>query len=343
VLDPDDAKLIEAHFAVRPVGNFEHATTVLAAARTAQELSATFGLGAEILTARLDAARQKLFQERKKRIAPSRDDKVLAGWNGLTIRALAFAGRVFHRDDWVAMARRAADQLLAHSLGGNGKLARTPRFAGVLEDYGGVAAGLTALYQACFEPRYLEAAQSLADAAFEKFYEPERGAYLAAQKGTADLLVQPLALHDNAVPSGASMLCEAQVALAALTGQHRHLERATAYLERLAGDLKQNPFAYGHLWLAADAALAGAPEVTVVGDEAHARPLLDAIRARYLPTVSVRWFPSLETAPGWLAPSLEGRKPLAGAATAWVCRKFVCQAPVSSPEAVLAALELGTG
>jgi uncharacterized protein len=330
VLGASDAQLVAEHFGVRPAGNFEHGATVLFVSKPIDEL----GAGA---AERLAAAKQKLFAERKKRIAPSRDDKVLAGWNGLTIRGLAFGGRVFGRDEWIAMARRAADALLTRYWSG-GVLTRTPGFGGVLEDYGGVAAGLVALYQACFDPKYLEVARALADAAHEKFFDAEKGVYLTAPKGTADLLVQSPALHDNAVPSGASMLCEAQVALAALTQEARHLERATAYLERIAGDLKQNPFAYGHLWLAADAMLAGAPEVTIVGDAERARPMLEAIRGKYLPTVSVRWFTALDAAPAWLATSLEGRKPLAGRATAWVCRKFVCQAPVGSAQDLLATL-----
>jgi uncharacterized protein YyaL (SSP411 family) len=177
----------------------------------------------------------------------------------------------------------------------------------MLEDYGDVAAGLTGLYQATFEKKYLDAAEQLADAAYEKFWDEGQRAYLSAPKGTSDLFLPTWALHDNAFPSGASSLTEAQVALTALTGQERHLERASKYLERIAEEMKDNPFGYGHLWLAADAFVDGAPGLTVPKGRAA------ELRATYLPTVAV----------GALK---DDAKPDAF----YLCRNFACLAPVTT-------------
>jgi hypothetical protein len=338
-LGADDAKLVAAHFGVKDGGNFEHGASVLEVVRDVPSLEEDFGAD---VAARLAAAKAKLLAARAKRVPPGRDDKVLAGWNGLTIRGLAFAARVFRRPDWAAMATRAADFVLTRMRGADGRLFRSfqdgaPRLDGVLEDYGDVCAGLVALYQATFAPRFLEAAEALADLAAERFWDHVKRAYLAAPKGTGDLLVPTYALHDNAFPSGASSLTEAQVALAALTGRARHLDRAAAYLEKLARPMVEGPMAYGHLWLAADAYLDGAAEVTLVGKGTALDALQRVVDATYLPTVALHRLESGATPPAVAAEVLAERKPR-GDAAAYLCRSFACQAPVESVEALTALL-----
>ncbi len=269
-------------------------------------------------------------------MAPSRDDKVLAGWNGLMVHGLAFASKVFGRPDWAKAAQRAADFVLASMRGPDGRLQRsfqqgTARLEGLLEDYGNLALGLVSLYQATFEPRYLEAADELADLAHQRFWDPQRQAYLVAPKGQTDLLVPTYALHDNAFPSGASTLTEAQLALSALTGKAVHLERATAYLERMKEPMLENPFAFGHLWLAADALTDGSPELTLVGTDAGLAPLLRLIQDTYLPTVSVHRLLTGTPIPSVAADVLKDRR-AHGEAAAYLCRHSTCQAPVTTAE-----------
>jgi uncharacterized protein YyaL (SSP411 family) len=300
LLPADQLALVREHFAVSDAGNFEHGTNVLEVVKPLDD-------------PKLVQAKAALLQERSKRVPPGRDDKILAGWNGLTIRGLALAARVFGRDDWAQAARRAADFVLEKMRTGDGALHRSwqgaPRLTGMLEDYGDVCAGLTGLFQTTFEKRYLDAAEQLADLAVEKFWDEKERAYLAAPKGTADLLVPTWALHDNAFPSGASSLTEAQVALTALTGHERHLERASKYLERISEEMKDNPFGFGHLWLAADAFVDGAAGLALP----HARA--GELRATYLPTVA-----------------LGALKDDAKADAFYLCRNFACLAPVTSVE-----------
>jgi uncharacterized protein YyaL (SSP411 family) len=334
VLGADDARLVAAHFGVVPGGNFEHGATVLEVVRDEATLANELGLSVDVVQARLAAAKTKLLAERSTRVAPGRDDKVLAGWNGLMIRGLAFASRAFGRPDWASMAARAADFVLASMRTSDGGLMRSfqdgkARVDGVMEDYGDFAAGLVALYQATFAPKYLAAAVQLADLAYERFWDEGRHAYLAARKGQTDLLVPTYALHDNAFPSGASSLTEAQVALTALTGQQRHLERATVYVERLRRELLDNPFGYGHLLLAADALVDGAAEVSLVGTEAGLAPLQAVMNSRYAPTIAVLRQLTGMPVPAVCAEVLNAR-PARGEASAYLCRSFACQAPVST-------------
>jgi uncharacterized protein YyaL (SSP411 family) len=279
---------------------------------------------------------------RDARVAPGRDDKVLAGWNGLMIRGLAFAARVFRRDDWKALATRAADGLLAR-LWRSGQLLRAyqdghARIPGFIEDYGDVAAGLTSLYQATFESKYLEAADQIARRAVELFWDEERQAYLSAPKGQKDLLCPTYALHDNAFPSGASSLTEAQVALAALTGAPEHLAQAGRYLRKMAKEAARNPFAFGHLLLAADAFIDGAAEVVISAPSDERHSWIAAVDGAYAPTVALS-ARGPDPIPALLAEMMRGKGLVGGRPAAYVCRNFACDAPITDPAALRRALE----
>ncbi len=332
LLGPEDSALVTEHFGLTDHGNFEHGANVLEVVK-------------DLDSPRLSAARDRLFEARTHRVAPGRDDKVLTGWNGLVIRGLALASRVFDRPDWKAMAVRCADFLLSR-LWRDGKLLRTfkdgqAKLDGVLEDYGDLASGLVALYQATFDFRYLEAAQALADAAHALFWDQERQAYLAAPKSQTDLLVPTYALHDNAFPSGASTLTEANVALAALTGQVRHLERATAWVEKLKASVTENPFGFGHLLVAADTLLDGAAELSLIGTSAALTPFVSLVDHVWAPTIAVHRLADGALAPPIAQDVLAGR-PSKGDAAAYLCRHFACQAPVTTLAQLRALLQSTT-
>jgi uncharacterized protein YyaL (SSP411 family) len=332
-LPAPEAAAVVRHFGMTPQGNFEGGRTIL-------EVVEELGAGEE---ASLSRACNTLFEVRRARVAPGLDDKVLAGWNGLMIRGLAFASRVFGRPEWAGVAARAADALWAR-MWKSGRLMRalqgqTARIEGFLEDYGDLAAGLTSLYQATFEPKYLDAALALADKAHALFWDDEKRAYTSAPRGQKDLLCATYALHDNAYPSGASSLTEAQLALAALTGQPVHLERATRYLEKMREEMVRNPFAYGHLMTAADTLLDGASEVVIASGLEAATPLLGALNGAYAPTVAVALKRTGDASGGVLAGTFAGKELVGGRPAAYLCRNFACEAPVTEPAGLRARLE----
>ncbi|MHB8877226.1 MAG: thioredoxin domain-containing protein, partial [Myxococcaceae bacterium] len=319
-LPPPLAALARAHFGVTEGGNFEHGATVLHLSSSAEELAAQRGVPAGVVIAELSRAQALLFEAREKRVKPARDEKILAGWNGLMIRGLSLASRVFHRPEWATLARGAADHVLG-TMWRDGRLMRTGHGgAGFLEDYGDLAAGLCALYQATFEPRYLEAARALSDRAVELFWDEAQRAYLTAPRGQKDLIVPAFALFDEACPSGASMLTEAQVTLAALTDDARLLELPERYLARMGAQARKSPLGFSHLWLAADAFLDGAAEVTLDGPSGELDALVEVTASTYAPTVALR------------------RGPVQGRVAAHLCRRFSCLPPLSSPEALREAL-----
>ncbi|WP_225411144.1 thioredoxin domain-containing protein [Stigmatella hybrida] len=341
-LAPEHANLLLRHFRITPQGNFEHGTTVLEVAVPAAQIAQERGLPVEALERTLASAREALFGIREQRVKPGRDDKILSGWNGLMIRGLAFASRVFGRPEWAHLAAGAADFVLTHMWDGT-RLSRSyeeggGRIDGFLEDYGDFAAGLTALYQATFEAKYLEAAGEVVKRAVELFWDEEKQAYLSAPKGQKDLVVATYSLFDNAFPSGASTLTEAQVALAALTGDKSQLELPERYLSRMRKALEENPLGYGHLALAADTFLDGGAGITFAGTREQVAPLLEAAQRTFAPTFAVGWKEPGAAVPPLLKELFEGREPVAGQAAAYVCRGFACERPLTKPDELAARL-----
>ncbi|MBF5044536.1 thioredoxin domain-containing protein [Aggregicoccus sp. 17bor-14] len=342
VLPHERAELLMRHLGVTPQGNFENGTSVLEVVVPAEQLAQERGVDVAHVERELSEARALLFAARERRVKPGRDEKILAGWNGLMIRGLALAARVFARPDWAELACGAAHFVLAQMWDGE-RLHHThqegrARIEGFLEDYGGMASGLTALYQATFNPRYLEAAEALATRAEALFWDERQQAYLSAPRGMKDLVVETYSIFDNASPSGASTLAEAQVALAALTGRRVHLERAERYLSRMRSQLQQNPMGYGHLLLAADSFLDGAAELTLAGSREAVAPLLATANRTYAPTVALGLKDPSAPVSALLREGLEGRDPVHGRAAAYLCRHFACEPPVLEPAELAARL-----
>ena len=328
------ATLIKSHYRVTTEGNFEGNATVFQGREISEENRVEF-----------NQARKILFEEREKRIKPSRDEKILSGWNGLMIRGLALASRVFERPEWARTASNAADFVLSQMFD-QGYLVRSvqdskeskaissPPINGFVEDYGDLAAGLTALYQATFDAKYLEVAEELVDQAVERFWDDRLQAYLLAPRDQADLLCPLYSLHDHAYPSGASTLTEAQLALAAMTGHERHAVQAFRYLKKAKNEAVLNPFGLGHLILAADDYLEGMASVTVVGPWLESQPLIRTVQKKFSPSVAVVWLDPAQLTPKILASVATGKKAVEGKATAYLCRHFVCEAPITSPGAL---------
>jgi uncharacterized protein YyaL (SSP411 family) len=317
VLGESDGAWACEQLGVTEAGNFEHGTTVLSRAQPDS-----------LDEARLARLSGLLFAAREKRVRPGTDDKVLAGWNGLMIRGLAAAARAFGRPEWAALASRAAGTLAREFMRG-GVLHRTAQgLPAMLEDFGDLASGLVALFQTTQDAGHLELAERLSDHAFEQFWDVERAAWRAAPKSNTELFVAPFAVHDNAFPSGASTLAEAQIALTACTGRPRHLERARVYLERMKDEVSRNPLGFGHLLSAVDLLLDGAAELTVV-DEASALARVRAeLDRHWAPTLSLITATPGATPPAVLKELLAGRS----GRGAFLCQHFSCRLPVATEQ-----------
>jgi uncharacterized protein YyaL (SSP411 family) len=326
VLGEDDGRWAAEVFEVTPAGTFEHGASTLQLLRDPDD------------PARLASVRERLTAARAQRPQPARDDKVVTAWNGMAIAALAEHGVLAGCPSSVDAARRAAE-LLADVHWVDGRLRRASRDgvagapAGVLEDYGDLAEGLLALHQATGEGRWLDLAGDLLDVVAEQFVDAE-GWHDTAADAEA-LVYRPFDPADGPTPSGVAAVAGAAVGWAALAGSPRHRELGEAAVGSLARLAERAPQAVGWALAVGEALLAGPLEVAVSGPAGPERDALaTAARASASPgAVVVVGEPD---APG--VPLLAGRPPVGGRPAAYVCRGFVCSAPVTDVSALRAAL-----
>jgi hypothetical protein len=336
-LEPDEAKLATRFWDVTERGNFE-GKNILNVPRPPEAIAAEFDISAGELWQRIVRIREKLLAEREKRVRPGRDEKVLAAWNGLMLRAFAFAASVLDREDYREIAEKNASFLM-EKLVVDGRLRRSykdgrARFNGYLEDYACVADGLLELYEATFEMRWIAEAGSLADAILELFWDAEKGAFYDTAADHEELVTRPRDVYDNASPSGNSVAVDVLLRLSVLLEREDYRERAAAVLEDLSGAVAQIPGAFGRLLSALDFYLSTPYEVALIGvpDAPETRTLLSAAYSAYIPNKVVAGRSEDDEEAARLVPLLAERPMREGKATAYVCVNYACQNPTTDSE-----------
>jgi uncharacterized protein YyaL (SSP411 family) len=214
----------------------------------------------------------------------------------------------------------------------------TARVGGYLEDYAALGLAALALYELTFDARWLSRARQLALAAVEWFWDDNTNAFFDTPRDHESLVVRPRDVTDNATPSGTSLACELLVRLSELLHDEDMQRRATYVLETLAEPMARHPSAFGHALGVVDMVVRGAVELAIVGDPARAdfRALTRVAAERYVPSLVVAGGPP--EAAGDVA--LLADRPMAeGHATAYVCRRYTCDAPVTDPSALGSQLD----
>jgi uncharacterized protein len=341
VLGEDDGDFAARAFRVTKNGTFEHGASVLQRLTEPDERE------------RFDRIRGILLTAREGRTRPARDDKVVAAWNGLAIGALAEAGVLFDRPEFLTAAREAAELLVSvhysppkesSPVVGTARIRRTSKdgvagsSAGLLEDYACVAAGLLKLAGVTGESRWATVAGELLDVVLTAFPDGDGGFYDTADDGER-LIFRPADPMDNATPSGAFAAADALLSYAALTGGERYRDAAVAALGVLPTIASKYPRAGGTGLAVAEGLLSGPAEIAIVGPDDDPRTA-DLLRAalHVAPPGAV-----LARGPGSgdaAIPLLAERPLVSGGPAAYVCRNFACLAPVTTPAALREALRL---
>jgi len=274
------------------------------------------------------------------RVQPDRDDKVVTAWNGFAITALAEAGVTLQRPDFIEAAQRCAAALLKlHLVDGRLRRASLGGHVGdspaILEDHGALATALLTLHQVSGDPRWLTAATELLDTALDHYADRDRpGHWHDTADDAEQLMLRPGDPLDGATPSGASLITEALLAAAHLTGPphaDRYRQAVTDTLTAHSSLLARVPRSAGH-WLAvAEAAVRGPIQIAVACDPGHSE-LLNEARA-LAPGGAI-----VVGGPVDSSELLAGRDRVDGRDAAYVCRGTVCDLPVTTAEELEAAL-----
>jgi uncharacterized protein YyaL (SSP411 family) len=274
--------------------------------------------------------REVLLHTREKRVRPGLDDKRLAAWNALMLAALAEAGAVLGREDYLDAARRCAEFVLGQMRDGEGRLLRTykdgeARLNAYLEDHAYLLEALLTLYEATLEPRWYEEAEALAETTIARFGDPERGGFYSTSSDHEELIARRKEIGDHPIPSGNSAVAFGLLRLAALSGERSYEELAEGVFRLFAKAAPRQPEAFAHLLRALDFHLAPTREVALVGDDLS--ELAAIVRSEHRPHLVLAGGPEGSPVP----PLLTDRPAIDGKPTAYVCEGFACRAPTAEP------------
>jgi uncharacterized protein len=283
--------------------------------------------------ATLAASRRALLEARSSRERPGLDDKRLTSWNALAIAALAEAGAALERPDYLEAARSATGFVLGSLRDSDGRLLRSyrdgeARLNGYLEDHAFLLEALLTLYESSFEQRWYEEAQELGDVLIRRFGDPERGGFFSTSDDHEELIARRKEVGDHPIPSGNSSAALGLLRLAALSGERSYQDQAIGVIRLFGKIAPRQPDAFAHLLRGLDFHLASVKEVALIGEELE--PMSAVVRSEHRPHLVLAGGPEGSEAPELL----RDRPAVGGAATAYVCENFACQAPVTDPHAL---------
>jgi len=308
-------------------------------AKDASQLAEHFAQDSTTIAARLEHILNSLKDARSRRTPPMTDIKALTDWNGLMIAALAKAGAALSRPGYIQAARHAADFILSTMARENSLchvyLNGQARHAASLDDYAFLIWGLIELYGACFEGRYLTEALRLSRDMVANFWDSADGGFFGASHDADVPIARTKTGYDNAMPSGNSVAMLDLLRLAGLTGEPSYEDLARRVGRAFSTQAQRLPTAFTFLLCGLGHLTGPARQVVIAGDPvgSDTRAMIEALQRRFLPHTVV-------SAPAQAAqeashPPVQGKPPLGGRATAYVCTDSSCREPTTEMEKML--------
>ncbi len=335
---------ISEYFLITSKGNFDRGKTILTT-RFARSRS-TLEDASPDLDMTIEKAKNAMRKFRKKRPKPLTDDKIITGWNGLMISAMSRAYRVFGNNSFLEASKKAADFILCnmteHAAGSTTLFRRfcagEPKEKGVLEDYALFINGLIDLYEAIFEPRYLEQALTFCDEMIKDFYDIDNWGFFLTTQSSEDLIVRPKETYDGAIPSGNSAALFVLIRLAEMSSKDVYRNKAKETFRTFWKVLTNNPSSHTFMLVALDFMLGNPREIVLSGDRDSKsfKELINVLYQQYLPnSVIVLADSRIEN----LAPIVKGRiLELGQPAKAYVCSNNTCKLPSATSVELLSSL-----
>ena len=340
-LGEEAARIFCAYFDVSPTGNFE-GRNILNVPHDAESVALSLDIDVGVLHDAIEKGRSILLEARSHRVAPGRDDKIQANWNGLMMSAMSWGARVFGHERFAEAASGAARFILKTMRQGDARLWHSykdgrARFNGYHDDYACVINGLIDLYETTFERSWLVEAGSLIEVMVHQFWDDDAGGFYYTGKDHESLIVRSKNPYDNATPSGNAVAATALLRYAALTGRTELVDLAEATVRLFLPFLRDMPSGFGQMLSAAGFILRGPTELVLVGDPDD--PELDElVRTGWRTVVPNLVVARNATEDGEPLAIANSRVSIDGRATAYVCRDRVCSRPLHDVDGLVAAL-----
>ncbi|MBT3921334.1 MAG: thioredoxin domain-containing protein [Nitrospina sp.] len=342
ILGRKTASIAIPYYNITQNGNFE-GKNILNITRGAETVAKEVGMQEMDAIKELEVARDKLLEVRSKRIRPLLDDKILTSWNALMISAMAKTGRVLEDAERIQKSARAMEFLLTRLRTPEGKILRRyrdgeARYDGYLFDYTASATACLDLYEATYEPHYIQTAQELMQRVEDKFLS-DNGTFHETASDGEELLVRQTSGYDGVEPSGNSNAAYALLRLSAYLADPSLSLKAEKIFLNFNEELMEYGLNSAYMLQALHLYLGGLKEVAVVGkrNDTETQKLLDTLRKGFYPN-AVFAFAYEDEIGSTSIPLLKDRKLVNGKATAYVCKQGTCLAPVHTVEELVKLL-----
>ncbi len=347
ILGPEDGELFSHVYNVNSDGNFKEEATgfqtgknVLYRTNNWEDLSSQLEITSEELWWKMESAREKLFTARQERIHPHKDDKILTDWNGLTIAALAIAGRVYKRKDYIMAASNTLNFILSN-LKINDQLMHRWRQKDAavnanLDDYAYLIWGLLEMYQTTFQAEYLKIAIDFNQKLMDHFWDKKEGGFYFTADFVPQVLVRQKEAYDTALPSGNSVQMLNMERLYSLTGNSEYRKISRAMEKNFSGIINSSPPAFTMFLSAITHKIGPSFNIVVVGDKnlEDTSLMLKNLQEQYLPNC-VLIFNSGDENLKKIIKNMEDKIMINNNITAYVCGDGTCYPPVNTLKELL--------
>jgi len=323
---------------IRKEGNYrEEATNKLSGkniihiSRSWDELVIDTGKTVDELKKIYNRSLEKLFKAREKRVRPLKDTKILTDWNGLVIKALSKAGRVFYNKTYIDKAKNTADFIIKHMYK-DGILYHRYKDGEVaikanLDDYAFFIFGLLELYQSTFEDKYLQIAMELMDKALELFWDNKEGGFFFSSKDNKDVLIRQKELYDGAYPSGNAVMYNNLVELFKITSDIKYKKLITKMENLYSYPLKKIPFG-SPTFLIGFMNMLNPVEIVATGDKNRALDILFKVEEVYIPEKTQIYKSEFTDKISEVIKNI----PTGDKEKFYICKNFACSEPVETVE-----------
>lgn len=352
VLGSADADLAQKIFGASAEGNYyEEATreykgtNILHFIKDNDVLAGELGLTEADLQSSIGRIRSKLFDVRKQRLHPLKDDKILTDWNGLMIAALAIAARTLDRPEYALAADKAVGFIFSKLRNSDGRLLKRYRDGDAalpahLDDYAFMTWGLLELYETTFDTKHLARAIELTDQTIKSFWDPTNGGFYFTAEDGEELIVRSKEYYDGAIPSGNSVAVGNLVRLNRLTGNTDYDKKADAAVRSFGESVSKVPMGYTQFMQAWDYVVGPSYEIVIaVKNTGDAKEILKKLNAAFVGSKVVLIKTDANAAElTRLAPFTDGQAAKDGKPTIYVCTNFSCAAPVFTADDMMKLL-----
>lgn len=316
----EDAELFINYYGITEEGNWEEGKNIPDLNYGKQGLTVDRKISQKLLS-----LNKKLFAERKKRVPPETDDKILTSWNALMTNGLIDAYRAFGEEPMFSSAKQNLDFLLRNVCGENKDLFRNYKngsatIHGFLDDYAFFISALIRFYQISFDEKYLFKAKALTEYVVEHFFDESSGMFLYTDDTYSELIARKMEITDNVIPSSNSEMAKNLFALALYFNEDKYANQAIQLVKNVFEDIKKNLGYYSNWALAVTAEIFTSIEIAIVGKSWKGK--LSELHKTFLPDVMYSGCESKSEL------SLLRNKAVDGKTMIYVCKNKICQLPV---------------